>query len=224
MESEGHSGHQGHIGALGAAALALLLRQMAKTGIEDDEPQAVFPTERSRDLEQLALRLAAAEPDDPSAISQLQARAGRHEKDLRRAAAQIRMYGLHHENRVDHVANGNLVAAATDGVFKPLTVQEDQWFSRLEGLDDMPESDSFEPLVVLQPALRAFERSVFRDAPDLWPPTTDPADVIIDYVVKGLDGLVGPGVESEDPLIATRLAHGICRVYLLRQIGVPLSD
>jgi hypothetical protein len=134
------------------------------------------------------------------------------------------MYGLHHENRVDHVANSNPLAAATDGVFKPLSVEEDQWFSRLEGLDDMPESGSIDQLVLMQPALRDFERSVLRDAPCLWPNTTDPADVVIDHVVRGLDNLIGPGVEGEDPLISTRLAHGICRVYLLRQIGVPLTD
>jgi hypothetical protein len=224
MESGDPSEHRGHVGALGGAALVLLLRQMASGSIEDDEPQAVFPTERSRQLERLAVRLAEAEPGDPNAISQLQAWAGRHQKDLRRAAAQIRMHGLHHENRVDHVANNNLVAAATDGVFKSLTIQEDEWFSRIETLDDMPESESFEQLVTLQPALRDFERSVLRHAPALWPAATDPDEAIVDYVVKGLDGLVGPTVESNDPLVSTRLAHGICRVYLLRQIGVPLSD
>jgi hypothetical protein len=224
MESEDPSGHQGHVGTLGAAALALLLRQMAKTGLEDDEPQAVFPTERSRDLEQFALRLATAQPNDPSAISQLQARADRHRKDLRRAAAQIRMRGLHHENRVDHVANSNLVAAAAGGVFRPLTTQEEEWFSRIETLDDMPESESFEQLVILQPALREFKRSALEQAPALWPDATEPDDVVIDYVVKGLDLLVGPTVQSDYPLLSTRLAHGICRVYLLRRIGVPLSD
>ena len=84
------------------------------------------------------------------------------------------MYGLHHENRVDHVANSNLVAAATDGVFEPLTVQEHAWFSGIETFDDMSESDSFEQLVTLQPTLRDFEWPVLREAPDLWPAASDP--------------------------------------------------
>jgi len=123
-----------------------------------------------------------------------------------------------------HVANKNLLAAATGGVFEPLTDEHDKWFSLLEDLDRMPESESFEKLVTRQPALREFEQSVQRAAPDLWPTPQDSDDAIIDFVVDGLERLVGPEAESEDPVIKTGLAHGICRVYLLQRVGVPLSD
>ena len=88
----------------------------------------------------------------------------------------------------------------------------------------MPESESFEKLTMRQPPLREFEQSVLRAAPDLWPSPQDSDDAIIDFVVEGLDRLVGPEAESQDPVIKTGLAHGICRVYLLRRVGVPLSD
>jgi len=212
------------LGVLRAAAMALIGRQMGEAAIEDDKPQAVFLTERAKELEHLALRLAKSDPNDPSAIAQLQTLAGRHEKDLRRAAAQIRMYGLHHEDRVDHVANKNLLAAATGGALEPLTDEQDEWFSLLEHFDQMPESESFEQLVTLQPALREFEQTVLRAALDLWPSPLDPDDAIIGFVVDGLRRLVGPEAETEDSVVKTRLAYGTCRVHLLRKVGVPLSD
>jgi hypothetical protein len=131
---------------------------------------------------------------------------------------------LHHENRAHHVANKSLLGAVTGGVFEPLTDEQDKWFSRLEHLDRMPEAESFEQLARLQPDLREFKEAVLRVAPDLWPSPLDSDDTIVSYVVDGLDRLVGPDAESEDPVVKTGLAHGICRVYLLRRVGVPLSD
>ena len=62
---------RGHVGdVLRAAALALLGRQMGEAAIEDDEPQAVFLTERAKKLERLALRLAKSDANDSSAIAQ----------------------------------------------------------------------------------------------------------------------------------------------------------
>ena len=211
-------------GVLRAAALALLGRHMGEAAIEDDEPQAVFRTEKAKELEHLALRLAKSDPNDSSAIAQLRAAAGRHEKDLRRAAARVRMGGLHHENRAHHVANMNLLGAVTDGVSKPLADEQQEWFSRLEHLDRMPESQSFKQLVALQPELREFEQAVLRAAPGLWPSPLDSDSALVNYVVDGLGRLVGSDAESEDPVVKTRLAHGICRVYLLRRVAVPLSD
>jgi hypothetical protein len=225
MEPEDPPGRGGvHVGVLRAAALALLGRRMAEAAIDVDEPQAVFLTERAKELEDLALSLARADPNDPQAIGQLRTLAGRHEKDLRRAAAQIRMGGFHHENRVHHVANTNLLAAATEGTFEPLTAEEDKWFSRFEDLERMSGAESFEQLAGRQPGLRAFEQAGLKAAPILWPSPLDSDDALIDFVVDGLDRLVGPDAESEDPLIRTKLAHGMCRVYLLRRVGVPLSD
>jgi hypothetical protein len=203
--------------------MAVLFHRMGEATIEDDEPQAVFLTERARSLEQLALDLAESNPRDPSAVGQLRKKAGRHHKDLRRAAAQIRMYGLHHENRIDHVANKNLLAAATGGAFEPLAEEREEWFSTLEQFDQRPESESFGQLVALQPQIEEFEQTVVRAAPDLWHSPSDSDDAIVGFVMDGLSPLVGPDAESDDPIIRTRLAHGICRVYLLRKVGVPLS-
>jgi hypothetical protein len=213
-----------HGSVLGAVATALFGRQMGEAALSDDEPQAVFLTERAKELEGLALRLAMSDPNGPNAIGQLRTLAGHHEKDLRRAAAQVRMGGFHHEVRVHYVANKNLLAAAIGGVFEPLTDEQDRWFSLLEDLDRMPESESFEKLMMRQPLLREFEQSVLRAVPDLWPSPQDSDDAIIAFVLDGLDRLVGPEAESQDPVIKTGIAYGICRVYLLRRVSGPLSD
>jgi hypothetical protein len=47
---------------------------MGEAAIEDDEPQAVFRTEKAKELEHLALRLAKSDPNDSSAIAQLRTR------------------------------------------------------------------------------------------------------------------------------------------------------
>ena len=212
------------VGVLKAAALALLGHQMGESAIEEDEPQAVFLTERAKELERLALRLAHADPNDSSAIGQLRTLAGLHEKDLRRAAAQVRMGGFHHDHRAYLVANKNLLAAAAGGTFEPLTDEQDEWFSLIENLEGTAESDAFEQLVTLQPDLREFEQTVLRAAPELWSSPQDSDDAIVDLVVDGLVRLVGPDAESEEPVIKTKLAYGICRIYLLRKVGVALSD
>ena len=75
----------------------------------------------------------------------------------------------------------------TGGVFEPLSDEQDKWFSRLEQLDRVPETEAFEQLVTLQPNLREFEETVLRVAPDLWPSPLDSDDAIVSYVVDGSD-------------------------------------
>ena len=146
-----------HIGVLPASALVLLGRQMAEATLDDDEPDAALLNKRSLELERLSLALAKANPNDPRAVEKLRAQAGSHRKDLRRAAARVRMGGLHREERSTFVANENLVSAAHGGVVTPLTEEQEHWFPLLEGLDQAPEAESFEQLATSEPGLKAFE-------------------------------------------------------------------
>ncbi len=149
-------------GSIGTAAL---VNSLGDQELDEPMPKVVWYADRSSHLRALALGLAEAGRDDPEAVGELGRAAGRHTKELRRAAATIRADGLAREDLAAFRANRLLVAAATGKVVEPISAEQLAWFAQVQVLADVPPdaallASAFADLAALEPGLADVEQEV----------------------------------------------------------------
>jgi hypothetical protein len=207
---------------MAAIGVAALLKRNADGQLDEDKPEAIWPTKRSEVLMQSARQFAVENDSSDSAVQKLRSLSKGHGRDLSRAAAEIRFQGGIDELRQQNLSNRLLQAAASDCSVTPLTQEEEEWFDRTGQLDRFPEAEAFEFLVSLEPALAAFEDQVRTQSAgigeghgqvQMW-----------NFIIEGLGPIVGPSSRATDPLLRTQLAFDRARIHLARTIGLQFSD
>jgi hypothetical protein len=124
--------------ALGSIGVSALVQSLGDQELDAPSPKVVWQTDRSSQLRILAFDLADVGREDPDAINELVRVAGRHPKELRRAAATIRADGLADEDLVGFRANRLLIAAASGRNPEPVSAEQLARFSRKEEHTDEP--------------------------------------------------------------------------------------
>ena len=204
---------------MGVWAFAYTLRKMTNEQLDADRPKMVASSARIDALEELAKVLAAEHREDEAAVQMLKQRAGRHPKDLRRAAARIRLAGWVDEDRTTFTANQLLLAAATDHSVHQVTLDQIRWFERIYALDEGSLEDSFRRIAVLDPGLANVESVIRRKLSDNPMPVGNDGPVksirhLKAVIAETLAPLVGPDAKNADPLVCSNTAHQIAESYL----------
>jgi hypothetical protein len=207
---------------LGTIGEAALLQSLGDQELDEPEPKVVWHTERSAALRSLAFELAEAGTDEREAVEELARAAGRHPKELRRAAATVRAEGLAVEDETGCRVDRLLVAAATGGEVEPVTPDEAAWFAQVRALAALPIAAGFAALAAQEPELVVLADQV-RWA-DGTPGPDGGHDGIgdegpVDRVDRGLDAVTG---RTSSRLVRTRAARRIARDHLL-SISGPLA-
>jgi hypothetical protein len=207
--------------ALGAIGVGALVHSLGDQELDAAEPKVVWHTPRSSSLRDVAVELAAEGRDDHEAVGVLTRAAGRHTKELRRAAATIRSEGRHREDLACARADRLLVAAATGRAVDPLTAVQLAGCLRVGELLAAPPDEGFAALVREEPGLVGLAREVRQL-------TEEPAygelddrercEAFDDAVADRLAGIVA---RSPAPLVRTQAATAVVRAHLRTVAGLP---
>ncbi|HEY4021739.1 MAG TPA: hypothetical protein VGM75_23845, partial [Pseudonocardiaceae bacterium] len=152
----------GFRGRIAVVILIFAAARGARRQIDADEPVIVSSTKRSEQLGRMAMRFALDGHMDSAAVVELRSAAGRRRKELRRAAASMRLGGGVNENRSSYIANQLLLSAATGQPLQPITAEHEAKLQRIHELQQGTIADVFARLVALQPALADVARTVQR--------------------------------------------------------------
>lgn len=212
---------------LGAVGIRSLVLSLGDQELDEPRPRVVWHTERSSGLRRLAVDLAAAGRDDADAVAVLARAAGRHTKELRRAAATIRAECPVDEDSDSNRAGRLLVAAATGRPVEPLTAGQRAWFRQVRELADLSPDEGFAVLAAEEPALIGLEAEV-RDLATR-PGPADPGardggrseTPVADMVSARLQDIAGC---TSSPLVRTRAARDVAGAHLLAVAGQAPGD
>lgn len=147
------------LGALGVGALVASLEDQE---LDAPDPKVVTWTERSAALRELAGQLVDAGRYDQDGAADLAGAAGRHVRELRRAAAAVRQGGWAAEDERCARVNRLLLAAAAGHAPEPVGDDELAWFREVRDLGGLPVVEGFAVLSADEPALAAYEGDVLR--------------------------------------------------------------
>ena len=208
-------------GAVGVGALV--------TSLEDQERDAADPkvvtwTERSSALRVLATDLVDAGRYDERAAGELADAAGRHVRELQRAAAAVRQGGWAAEDercaRIDRL----LLAAAGRRAPEPVGDDERAWFAEVRDLVGLPRAEGFAVLSAAEPALAAYEGDVLRFVaePGFGDWDEDRRSTALDGVLD--DRLVGIVDRSPSRLLQTRAAWHVLVAVGRSHLGLPALE
>lgn len=191
--------------------------------LDADAPVVRAITKRSRRLGAMAGEFAVAGRTDPAAVAALRAAAGRHHKDLRRAAAGFRFDGGAEESRGAYLANQLLLAAATGQPVSEITDEQEDQFRRVDEFLEHHGEEGFAALVALEPRLGELERTINTEVQAAQEEPTDEArEVAIKEIRKHLQDalrpLVGPASDSADPLLRIHLVHQLAYSHLSKSL------
>jgi hypothetical protein len=209
---------------LGTIGESALLQSLGDQELDEAEPKVVWHTDRSAALRALAFELVDAGTDDGDAVGELARTAGRHAKELRRAAATIRAEGLAGEDEAACRADRLLVAAASGRGVEPVSSEEAAWFAQVRSLAELPTAEGFAVLTVQEPELIGLADQVLSASGTSGPgDDTDGTDhaVPADLVDSGLDAVVG---RTSSRLVRTRTARRILGDHLLAVAGAHPAD
>jgi len=209
--------------------VAALVHSLGDQELDAPVPKVVWHTDRSSRLRALAFRSAAEGRDDTEAVRELVRVAGRHAKELRRAAATIRVDAWVDEDLAAFRANRLLVAAATGRPVESVSAERLAWFGRVRALADVPPEEAplavaFAELVALEPALAELEVEVRAMVGSTEFAAMDGERR--DGAVAGAcdDRLEAIAEGTGAPLIRTHAARYIVRGHLCAIGGRPVPD
>ncbi len=213
--------------ALGAIGVVALVNSLGDQELDEPDPKVVWHTARSSALRSLAVELASAGRDDPRAVGELARAAGRHVKELRRAAATIRSGGWAEEDLVGCRANRLLVAAATGRPFAPIPEAQLAWFDRVRVLGEVarlpaPLAMAFAELASDEPELSAIEDDIRRIAASPEFAAMDGErrnDAVSDL---SYDRLAGIRERTSIPIVRTHAAWCVARDHLFAVAALPI--
>ena len=210
---------------LDALGTSSLLKSLGDQELDEPRPKVVWHTGRSSELRDLAFALVDGGRDDDGAADVLARAAGRHTKELRRAAATIRSDRRVDEDLESHRAERLLVAAATGRPVEPLTDGQRAWFDRIRDLVQMPPDRGFAELAAEEPELTVLEGTVKRLAAGRGPdgPVDGRHDARVREEISDLVQEVS--VRSSSPLVRTHAARAVVRDHLVVRAGLsPPGD
>jgi len=210
---------------LGALGTGSLLQSLGDQELDEPRPKVVWHTQRSSELRSLAFALVDAGRDDDGAAGVLARAAGRHTKELRRAAATIRSDRRVDEELESHRAERLLVAAATGRPVEPLTDEQRAWFDRIRDLVQLPPEQGFAVLAAGEPELAGLEDAVCRLSAGRGPdgPVGERHDARVREEISDLVQEVS--VRSSSPLVRTHAARAVARDHLVARAGLqPPGD
>ncbi|HVC68347.1 MAG TPA: hypothetical protein VND44_12190 [Acidimicrobiales bacterium] len=209
---------------LGALGTSSLLQSLGDQELDEPHPQVVWHTARSSELRRVAFDLVDAGRDDIEATVVLARAAGRHAKELRRAAATIRSDRWIDEDLASYRAERLLVAAATGRPVDPLTDEQRAWFDRLRRLVELPPEEGFAELAAEEPELAGLEGAVCRLAagPEPDGPVGERRDEMVREAISDLVQKVS--VRSSSPLVRTHAARTVARDHLVVRAGLQPPD
>ena len=210
---------------LGALGTSSLLQSLGDQELDEPHPRVVWHTERSSELRNLAFALVDAGRHDGGAARVLARAAGRHTKELRRAAATIRSDRRIDEDLASYRAERLLVGAATGRPVEPLTDEQRAWFDRIRDLVQLPPEQGFAVLAAGEPELAGLEDAVCRLAagPEPDGPVGERRDAMVREAISDLVQEVS--VRSPSPLVRTHAARGVARDHLVVRAGLqPPGD
>jgi|GEM_PF-4726276 len=209
---------------LGAVGVGALVTSLEDQELDAPDPKVVTWTARSAALRTLAGELVDAGRYDREAAAELAAAAGRHPRELQRAAAAVRQGGWAGEDercaRVDRL----LLAAVGGRAPEPVGDDELVWFHQVRDLAALATTDGFAVLAADEPALAAYEGDLVRLVAvagfDEW-----------DEVQRreALDGilsvrLVGIVDRSPSRRVHTRAAWHVLSEFGRAHLGLPAHD
>jgi hypothetical protein len=203
--------------------LLLLFRALDRSQLDEHRPLAHHPTKRSNQLADLALGLANRGQEDTEAVRQLVAAAGRHRRELRRAAAGIRFTGWADESIAHDRANRLLLAAARNQPVQPPSPEKMERLRTLKSLQEGELDSGYEFLAIRQPALRQLDRDV-RNAGAQQPETSVELRerILWDTFGERIAALVGTEThDAPDPIFRTITAALLVNRYLSIAFGLP---
>lgn len=210
---------------LGAWSLVGILRRAERSELDSDDyrtSEIYSTTDRSRLLGSRALELAALdESHDAAGVRELRALAGRHRKDLRRAAREI----AGSLTLTDRRAFRMLIAASDDrdGELDPISDEDRSVYREFQELFDMPDAALLEALKEKEPRLEQVERR-FASQGALGATATNAEEAIL-ALRAAIGVFVGPESSAVDPLLRTAEVQQLA-VYALRTalgIEAPLD-
>lgn len=210
---------------LDALGTSSLLQSLGDQELDEPRPKVVWHTQRSSELRDLAFALVDAGRDDDGAAGDLARAAGRHTKELRRAAATIRSDRWVDEDLAGYRAERLLVAAATGRPVEPLTDEQRAWFDRIRDLVQLPPEQGFAVLAAEEPELAGLEDAACRLAAGPQPdgPVGERRDAMVNEAVSDLVQEVS--VRSSSPLVRTHAARTVARDHLVARAGLqPPGD
>ncbi len=205
MEAEPHRHEpQGLVDRAKGVALALGLLHLSKVN------------ERVEKVQALATKLAISDSDDDHCVRQLREAAARDPHDLKAALDGLLEF-VGPESRVSDRAHRLLVAASSGQPVAQLSPEQDELFTRIEALYSTRVELAYPALVELQPGLQGLDQ---RFAPRAI--SDDEKDASWDELRAALAPLIGPeaGSEVTDPLLRTKAAHHIARLFLALRVGL----
>ena len=168
-------------------------------------------------LAEQAKELARTTPDDAECVRILTETAGRHRRDLSKAAAIVRFGGFANELRANDRANRLLLTAFTGEPVGRPPAELETLFARVDELYTPPVENGFRILAAISPELQTLDAQ--------WSSrTADGGDVdeLWNELIGSLAPVVGPDAVPgvSDPLLRTKSAHNIARLYLALQAGL----
>jgi hypothetical protein len=172
--------------------------------------------ERVENVQELATSLATSDSDDDVCVRQLREAVGRDPDDLK-AALEGLLDFVGPESRVSDRAHRLLVAASSRLPVVPLSPEQDELFTRIESLYSTRVEVAYPTLVELQPRLEELEtRFAPRDIAE------DDKESVWGDLWAALAPLIGPdaGADVRDPLLRTKAAHNIARLFLAFRVGL----
>ena len=206
--------------ALGSLGSRALLKSLEDQDLDAPRPRVTLYTWRSDRLRRQALALADTGRADDQAALDLARAAGRHRKELRRAAAAIRTGGADVEELAAYQANQLLLAAASGQPVVALSEERERWFHRVRALREDRPGVAFAELTSCEPALADLERDVVLAAgrPEFM--SMDDEHRVAAVRNLYVDRLAAIVEHAVDPMMRTRIAARIVRCHLLGIAGL----
>jgi hypothetical protein len=225
VREEQSDGEQGpvRVGLRQALGVLTFVHVLDRSQLDEHRPIAHRSTKRSSQLADLALELAKQGREDTDAVHKLSDAAGRHRRELRRAAAGIRFMGWTEDSIEHDRANRLLLAAARKQPVEPLTAEKIERLQTLKSLQEGSLDTGYEFLAKMQPTLRLLDRDV-RDAAGQESGTS--VEVrrgrLWDTFGDRLHSLLGPEAQhAPDPILRTLTALLLADRYLNVAFGLP---
>ena len=177
----------------------------------------------SRQLADRAFDLANQGREDEEAVNALIAAAGRHRKQLRRAAAGFRYMGRADENVEYDRATRLLRAAAERQPVRQPSAEKTERLQTLKSLQEQPVETGFEFLVLRQPALRQLDGDVRAAGTEESETSVELRRKILwDTFRDRISALVGTEAQdAPDPILRTRTAALLANRHLGVVFGLP---
>ena len=198
---------------LGGIGVGALVRSLGDQELNAAEPRVAWDTDRSARLRALARALVTDGRDDSAGAGVLARAAGRHTRELRRAAAVVRADGRVGEDEADFRTDRILRAAAAGVPVVPPTDAQLAWFRRVRDLEALPVDTGYACMAAEEPALLDLEADALHLGRST-PPVGSERDLGDRRRQEVLERATDLADRSPSPVVRTRVARRIAAEHL----------